>query len=98
MQIDEVTSGGENWLGARSVSAGQALQPVVGPLAGTGLSFAYFDSLGNTTGTAADVRSIQVTLRGVSEDAVRQGGTSSTVQNLQDSVVFQLSVRNSPLP
>jgi len=98
MQIAEVTSGGENWLGARSVSAGQALQPVVGPLAGTGLSFAYFDSLGNTTATAANVRSIRVTLRGVSEDAVRQGGTSSTVQNLQDSVVFQLSVRNSPLP
>jgi hypothetical protein len=98
MQIAEVASGGENWLGARSVSAGQALQPVVGPLAGTGLSFAYFDSLGNATATAADVRSIQVILRGVSEDAVRQAGTSSTVQNLQDSVVFQLSVRNSPLP
>jgi prepilin-type N-terminal cleavage/methylation domain-containing protein len=98
MQIAEVTTGGENWLGARSVSAGQALQPVVGPLATTGLSFAYFDSLGATTATAADVRSIRVTLRGVSEDAVRQAGTSSTVQNLRDSVVFQLSVRNSPLP
>ncbi|MDH4348610.1 MAG: prepilin-type N-terminal cleavage/methylation domain-containing protein [Gemmatimonadota bacterium] len=98
MQIAQVTSGGENWLGARSVSAGQALQPVVGPLATTGLSFAYFDSLGNTTATAANVRSIRVTLRGVSEDAVRQAGTSSTVQNLRDSVVFQLSVRNSPLP
>lgn len=98
MQIAEVTQGGENWLGARSVSGGQALQPVVGPLAANGLSFAYYDSLGNVTGTAANVRQIEVTLRGITEDAVRQAGTSSTVQNLQDSVVFRLAVRNSPLP
>lgn len=98
MQVAQVTNGGRNWLGARSVSAGGALQPVVGPLATNGLSFAYFDSLGNTTATAAQVRSIRVTLRGVSEDAVRQAGTASTVQNLQDSVVFQVAVRNSPLP
>jgi len=98
MQIAEVTSGGQNWLGARSVSGLQVLQPVVGPLAATGLSFAYFDALGNVTATAANVRQIQVTLRGVSEEAVRQAGTSSTVQNLQDSVVFRLAVRNSPMP
>jgi prepilin-type N-terminal cleavage/methylation domain-containing protein len=98
MQIAQVASGGQNWLGARSVSAGQVLQPVVGPLAATGLSFAYYDSLGNVTATAANVRQIQVTLRGISEEAVRQAGTSSAVQNLQDSVVFRLSVRNSPLP
>jgi len=98
MEIAEVTSGGQNWLGARSVSGGQVLQPVVGPLTATGLSFAYFDALGNVTATAANVRQIQVTLRGVSEEAVRQAGTSSTVQNLQDSVVFRLAVRNSPMP
>ncbi|MDH5284455.1 MAG: prepilin-type N-terminal cleavage/methylation domain-containing protein [Gemmatimonadota bacterium] len=98
MQIAQVSSGGQNWLGARSVSAGQVLQPVVGPLAATGLSFAYYDSLGNVTGTAANVRQIQVTLRGVSEEAVRQAGTSSAVQPLQDSVVFRVAVRNSPLP
>jgi prepilin-type N-terminal cleavage/methylation domain-containing protein len=98
MQVAEVAQGGKNWLGARSVSGGGALQPVVGPLAGTGLSFAYYDSLGNVTATAAQVRQIQVTLRGVSEDQVRQAGTSATLQNLQDSVVFRVAVRNSPLP
>ena len=55
MEIAPVTLGGVDYLGARSVSAGQALQAVAGPLQTGGLSIAYYDSLGNVTGTLARV-------------------------------------------
>lgn len=93
-----MSQGGLNWLGARSASAGQALEPVAGPLQAGGLSFAYYDSLGNVTATLARVRSIQMTLRGRSDLSVRAGGTAATVQPVQDSLVRWVTLRNSPLP
>jgi prepilin-type N-terminal cleavage/methylation domain-containing protein len=98
MQIAPVTQSGVDFLGARSVSAGQALQAVAGPLQTGGLSIAYYDSLGNVTGTLARIRSISITLRGQSDRAVRAGGTSATVQPVQDSLVRWVTLRNSPLP
>ena len=98
MEIAPVTQGGVDYLGARSVSAGQALQAVAGPLQTGGLSIAYYDSLGNVTSTLARVRSISITLRGRSDRAVRAGGTSATVQPVQDSLVRWVTLRNSPLP
>ena len=98
MEIGQVSQSGLNWLGARSVSAGQALQPVAGPLQASGLSFVYYDSLGNVTATLAQVRSIQMTVRGRSDLSVRRGGISSSVQPVQDSLVRWVTLRNSPLP
>jgi prepilin-type N-terminal cleavage/methylation domain-containing protein len=98
MELGQMSQSGLNWLGARSVSAGQALEPVAGPLQPSGLSFAYYDSLGNVTATLARVRSIQMTLRGRSDLSVRAGGTAATVQPVQDSLVRWVTLRNSPLP
>jgi prepilin-type N-terminal cleavage/methylation domain-containing protein len=98
MELGQMSQGGLNWLGARSASAGQALEPVAGPLQAGGLSFAYYDSLGNVTATLARVRSIQMTLRGRSDLSVRAGGTAATVQPVQDSLVRWVTLRNSPLP
>ena len=39
-----------------------------------------------------------ITLRGQSDRAVRAGGTSATVQPVQDSLVRWVTLRNSPLP
>lgn len=98
MEIGEVAQDGLNWLGARSVSGGQAMQPVAGPLATGGLTFAYYDSLGNVTATRSRIRSIRISLRGRSDLAVRVAGTSPNVQPVQDSLIRWVTLRNSPLP
>ncbi len=98
MELGPVIQGAESWLGARSASGGQALTPVVGPLAANGLRFSYLDSLGNVTGTLNRIRAIQVTLTGRSDRNVRRQGTPGTVQRLSDSMVVMVSLRNTPRP
>jgi prepilin-type N-terminal cleavage/methylation domain-containing protein len=98
MELAPVTLSGVDFLGARSVSAGQSLEPVAGPLQTGGLAFAYFDSLGNSTTTRKDVRSISITMRGRSDRSVRAGGVSTTIQPIQDTLVRWVTLRNSPVP
>jgi hypothetical protein len=51
----------------KSVSAGEVIQPLFGPLAdGYGLQLAYFDAAGSPASLPSAVRSIAVTLRAVS--------------------------------
>ena len=96
MELRAVTVGGQNWLGARSVSGGQAvLIPVAGPLTGNGISFAYLDSLGAATGAVANIRSIRITVRGESDVAVRSM-TSPAAVKLQDSLTTTITLRNTP--
>jgi prepilin-type N-terminal cleavage/methylation domain-containing protein len=98
MELGPVLAGGHNWLGARSVSAGESLTPVAGPITIAGLSFAYFDSLGNVTGIRSRVRSIRITLRGQTDWSVRPSVTNLPVQPLEDSLVTTVTLRNAPMP
>jgi prepilin-type N-terminal cleavage/methylation domain-containing protein len=89
---------GEWWLGARSVSAGEAqLQPVLGPLTADGFRLVYLDSNGDETAVEKAVKSIRVTVRGLTEDAVRQGG-SGAMGHPEDALVTQVLLRNSIRP
>jgi len=94
MELGPVTSGGHTWLGARSVSAGQAtLQPVLGPLETNGFGLEYFDAAGTTTTVPADVRQLRVTLRGSTEHAVSRGlGDAPAL--VRDSLVTTVTLRN----
>jgi hypothetical protein len=98
MELRAVTVGSQNWLGARSVSGGQAtLIPVAGPvLASNGVAFAYLDSLGAATSTVGRIRSIRLMLRGQSDRAVRSLRDLSLVQTLQDSLSTTITLRNAP--
>jgi prepilin-type N-terminal cleavage/methylation domain-containing protein len=99
MEVGPVTVGGQSWLGARSVSGGAAsLTPVIGPITATGLSLVYLDSLGNVTGTASRIRSIQVALRGQTDRNVRTFNNQLVAQPLQDSLVSLVTLRNTPVP
>ncbi len=62
VQIRAYLSDGLTWLGARSVSAGESIQPVFGPLAVGGLRLNYFDPAGLLTLNRDRVRSIGITL------------------------------------
>jgi prepilin-type N-terminal cleavage/methylation domain-containing protein len=94
MQLKLYLSGGSWWLGARSVSAGETVQPVVGPLAAGGLALAALDSAGSATASGLRARSITLALRAVSEP-VRRGGA---VVTLADSAVTAIRLRSAPWP
>jgi prepilin-type N-terminal cleavage/methylation domain-containing protein len=95
MQLRLTTSGGQNFIGARSVSNGDALTPAVGPLAAGGLRMAYYDSTGAATTNAGRVRTVDVTIIGLSDGQVRLTA-SSPLTSLQDSMTTRVSLRNVP--
>lgn len=97
MELGILNSGGQNWLGVRSVSAGQVLQPALGPITAAGLEFGYFDAAGVVTTSRTAVRSIQITVRGQTDRSVRAAGQSA-LQVALDSLSMRITLRNAPHP
>jgi hypothetical protein len=64
MQARLYSSSGAWWLGARSVSAGEIIQPLAGPLDPGGLSLAWRDSLGALTSQPSQARTVTLGLAG----------------------------------
>ncbi len=80
-----------SWLGARSVSAGEVIQPLLGPLTDVrGFELEYLDATGLPTADRSDIKSIQVRLRGMVESA---GGNPAV---LEEELVTRVALRNSP--
>jgi prepilin-type N-terminal cleavage/methylation domain-containing protein len=88
---------GRSWLGARSVSADEPVRPVLGPLVdGNGFSLSYLNAVGGTTADRTAVKSIQVTIRGISDGAVNPGEGIPTW--MQEELISQIALRNSFRP
>lgn len=81
MEFRLYRSTGDWWLGARSVSAGEGLQPLVGPFEGRGLAVSYHDSLGRVTMLPQNVERLQLSL---------------TPRGYPDSIRVVISPRNLP--
>ena len=94
-----------SYLGYRDCLPGRVpvcsvVQPIGGPyrsyalkgLNKSGLEFAYFDSLGNTTATAKDVARISVAIRGETGGQLQLA--SGKVGTLEDSLAFEIALRN----
>jgi prepilin-type N-terminal cleavage/methylation domain-containing protein len=65
MELRLYQSERKSWLGARSVSAGEAIQPLVGPLTdGNGFSLELLSESGDATLDLSRIRSIRAALRG----------------------------------
>jgi prepilin-type N-terminal cleavage/methylation domain-containing protein len=95
MEYGLYSSGGEYWLGARSLSAGEAsMQPVLGPLTSDGVSFSFLDGTGAATTDRGLVKSIQITLKGLTDQAIVVGSNTKTAY-VRDSLVTQVVLRNS---
>ncbi len=96
MQLRLYRSGAQYWLGARSVSAGEAqLQPVLGPLAANGFELTMLDANAAPVSGISSVRMIGIMLRGLSETAVSDGASPRAV--LADSLTSRIRLRNVPL-
>jgi hypothetical protein len=78
MELRYYRSDGKAWLGMRSVSSGEAIQPVAGPLAdsvaGTrGVTLLFRDAAGNPTASPASVRIVEIALVGITDQLVHGG-------------------------
>lgn len=95
MELRLYQSDGHWWLGARSVSAGEAIQPVAGPLAGSdGLQLEYLNRAGTPTTAPAAIKSVVMTVRGTTEDPV----TTVDGERLEEELVTQVTLRNTLRP
>ena len=94
MQLRLYQSGGQYWIGMRSLSGGEAqVQPAVGPLAADGLRLSYRTAAGTLATAPADVRFIGLTIRGVSDGAVV--GLTGQVAIAADSLAGAVELRNA---
>jgi prepilin-type N-terminal cleavage/methylation domain-containing protein len=98
MELTLYQTGGKSWLGAHSISAGEAVQPVLGPLLdGNGFDLQYLNAAGAVTADRTQIKSIQVTIRGKSDGAVTEGVQGHLTQ-AQDSLTAQVALRNAFRP
>jgi prepilin-type N-terminal cleavage/methylation domain-containing protein len=94
MQARLYQSAGDYWLGSRSVSAREVIQPVIGPLTSGGLSLAFLDSVSGPAATASSIRSIGLTLRGLTASAIRTRGGYGPASRRTDSLLTRILLRN----
>jgi prepilin-type N-terminal cleavage/methylation domain-containing protein len=98
MELKLHHSDGKSWLGARSISAGEAIQPVLGPLTdGNGLQLEYLDATGGATTDHTAIKSVRMTIRGISEGTINAGVEGNLI-HVQDSLVAQVALRNAFRP
>jgi prepilin-type N-terminal cleavage/methylation domain-containing protein len=102
MQLRYYESGGKSWLGMRSVSTGEAITPLAGPLADStaavrGLTLEYLDAAEREVSDPAAVRSVEISLLGVTDQPVHGRNLS---RPLVDSLRLRLRVtlRNGAHP
>lgn len=98
MQIASMTVSGETWLGAASLSAGESLQAILGPLAAGGVNFTYWPGVGGAgseTSTASAVRTIRLRLIGLTENIVAAGAGTVAWQRARDTLTTDIRLRNA---
>jgi prepilin-type N-terminal cleavage/methylation domain-containing protein len=96
MELRQYQSGGKSWLGARSLSAGEVIQPLLGPLIdGTGFTLEYLDGSGAPTADRSAIQSLTVGLRGISDNAIAVGAGIGARGTVEDSLVIRVALRNS---
>lgn len=94
MEMRLFESAGRWWLGARSVSGGAAIEPVLGPLAADGLLFTYRDRNGAETATVANMRTIDIALRGQTDGRIWNGNNTMAID--EDALTTRIRLRNAP--
>jgi prepilin-type N-terminal cleavage/methylation domain-containing protein len=98
MELKLHQADGKSWLGARSISAGEAIQPVLGPLVdGNGFQLEYLDAGGVATVDLTAIKSIRVTIRGITDAAIIAGVEGSPT-HVQEQLVTQVALRNAFRP
>jgi prepilin-type N-terminal cleavage/methylation domain-containing protein len=101
MELRLYQDNGRSWLGAHSMSApnNEVIQPVLGPLTdGNGLVLEYHDQNDNITADRTRIKSVKVTIRGISDEAINEGGGSGRMRRVEQQLVTQVMLRNGFRP
>jgi prepilin-type N-terminal cleavage/methylation domain-containing protein len=93
MELRLYRSEGKSWLGMRSVSAGEAIQPLAGPLSDDGFRLAYLDRAGRATEDVTAVSRIAVTVHGIGGREPSLNGAAG--DSLAEELVTEIALRNS---
>jgi prepilin-type N-terminal cleavage/methylation domain-containing protein len=98
MQLALFQQDSKYWLGARSVSADptSALQPVLGPLRSDGIQLSYLAANGTVTTVPAQVRTIEVMVRGLTQHTTSIGTGTTDLRLAQDTLLTRIRLRNAP--
>jgi hypothetical protein len=102
MQARYYASGGKSWLGLRSVSTGEAITPVAGPLADSGagvrgLTLRYLDATESPTADPVGVRSVEVALVGVTDQPIHGRDTRRALVD-SFALTTRVALRNALRP
>jgi Tfp pilus assembly protein PilX len=103
MEMKYYSSGGRMWLGMQSVTAGGGMEPVVGPLSDStvagvrGLTFEYLNTANNAALLAKDVRTVRLTLQGITAEQVRRSGAPKASTDTL-ALVSRVALRNTLRP
>jgi hypothetical protein len=93
MELKAYQSDGQWWLGARSVSSAEAIQPLAGPLDGVdGFQLEYLGRNGSPTADPNAVAGIRISVRGVNEE-LRRSGAAAAAEELTAQVTQQNCIR-----
>ena len=97
MELRAYRSGTDWWLGLRSVSSGETIQPVTGPFTAAGVLFRFLDEAGAEVTDPSQVRRIAVFLRGPASRSQGIGSGARAFQTgLADSLAFEVILRGDP--
>jgi prepilin-type N-terminal cleavage/methylation domain-containing protein len=95
MTLSIYQSGSDWYLGAESNSGGGGRQPLLGPLvADSGFTLNYLNASGAPTATTSQIRSIQITFRGLTDQKIVKGA-GTHLEDVSDSIVTQVVLRNA---
>jgi prepilin-type N-terminal cleavage/methylation domain-containing protein len=96
MEMRLYRSDGESWFGARSVSSGENIQPMLGPLKPVnGLQLEYLNGLGGPTSDVTEIKSVRMTVRALSQGAAHASGDQGDLGRLEEALVTQVVLRNA---
>jgi prepilin-type N-terminal cleavage/methylation domain-containing protein len=94
MELRSYQSEGRWWLGARSIGAGEAIQPVAGPLAEPdGLRLEYLNAAGAQTTDPTAVKGIRIMVRAIGEDSVNPWSGARMEEELVTGVTLRNGLR-----
>ena len=101
IEIRYYPSGGQSWLGMRSVSTGETITPVAGPLADSttsvrGLTLRYRDGANLSTTDPAAVRTVEIAMLGVTDQPIHWRGSRLLVDTM--ALTSSVTLRNASRP
>jgi hypothetical protein len=102
MQMRYYEAGGKSWFGMRSVSTGEAITPVAGPLADStagvrGLTLLYRDAADMPTSDPAAVRAVEIALLGVTDQPIHGRDVRRALVD-SFALTTRVALRNAPGP